>query len=178
MSNPRAEGQTLQGFVQTLGSDTWLRIDSQARDARAVMMDTITGTVYTNGTLTGNWTGSVANQVNFSFAQVLDPTKPYEQFSYIGTGCYRSPQWSWVFQTPKWYQTIPLIPLFALLLALWNMQSLRTNVHRLDMLIMVAFGCVSYSGMFTNWSRRRKKCPRFSQIFKQTKWDQRLFMVH
>jgi len=110
-------------------------------------MDTITGTVYTNGTLTGNWTGSTASEINLSFAQVLDPTKPYEQFSYIGTGCYRSPQWSWAFQTPQWYHTIPLIPLFALLLALWNMQSLRTNVHRLDMLIMVAFGCVSYTGV-------------------------------
>ena len=39
------------GFVQTLGSDTWLRLDKSARNQRLEMMKAITNSVYTEGFL-------------------------------------------------------------------------------------------------------------------------------
>src|ERR1700733_5250987 len=40
------------GFVQTLGSDLWLRLDRRARAQRLAMMEEITHTIYSEGLLT------------------------------------------------------------------------------------------------------------------------------
>lgn len=135
------------GFVQTLGSDFWLRLDSAARAQRLTMMEDITKTVYTQGMLTANWTsGYMAEPIALSFAHTLDPKTPYDQYNYIGVGCYRGKYWAWYLQGLHRLWTLPLVPMFAFLLALWNLQAMRTWKDGKNILTMVCFGCASFAG--------------------------------
>jgi hypothetical protein len=111
------------------------------------MIEAITRPVYSQGYLAANWTLAPNQPLQFglSISQALDPTKAYNQFAYIGTGCYRSSDWPWYLQAPKWYASIPCIPLFALLLAFVNMQNWRTKKDCFGLLIMMALGCASYA---------------------------------
>jgi hypothetical protein len=111
------------------------------------MIKAITHPVYTEGYLAANWTVTPDQSLPFAFgiSQALDPTKPYDQFAYIGTGCYRSDRWPWYLQAPSWFLSIPCVPIFALLLAFVNMQGWRTKKDRFGLLIMVALGCASYA---------------------------------
>lgn len=137
------------GFVQTLGSDLWLRLDSRARAQRLAMMEDITRTIYSEGQLAANWTTeSATNPIALSFVHTLDPNTAYDQYNYIGVGCYRGKQWPWYLQGLKWLWTIPLIPIFAFLLALWNLQALKSKKDVKNVLIMVVFGCASFAGEF------------------------------
>lgn len=113
------------------------------------MIESITHPVYSQGYLTANWSiyPDSPQLFGFSIAQSLDATKAYDQFAYIGTGCYRSRDWPWYLQAPKWYASIICIPIFALLLAFVNMQDWHTQKDRFSLLLMVALGCVSYAGM-------------------------------
>lgn len=135
--------------MQTLGSDTWLRIDSSARNQRLAMIEAITHSVYTEGYLTANWTSAAATSqlLGFSIDETLDASKAYSQFAYVGTGCYRSEQWPWYLQSPLWYESLPCIPIFAVLLAFVNMQDWRSRKDRFSLAMMVALGCISYGGM-------------------------------
>lgn len=136
-----------QGFVQTLGSDFWLSLDSGARAQRLAMMQDITRTVYTEGTLTGNWTAGLVSTapIALSFMQTLDPTLPYDHYNYIGVGCYRAADWPWYLHALSWKWTIPLVPIFALLLALWNLQAVTRGKDLKNITIMALFGCASYA---------------------------------
>jgi uncharacterized membrane protein YjjB (DUF3815 family) len=111
------------------------------------MIEAITHPVYSQGYLAANWTLAPNQPLHFglSISQALDPTKAYSRFAYIGTGCYRSNDWPWYLQAPRWYASIPCIPLFALLLAFVNMQNWRTRKDRFGLLIMMALGCASYA---------------------------------
>lgn len=62
------------GFVQTLGSDIWLRIDWTARAQRQMMMNEITRTIYSEGALTANWTAAnaEAEPIMLSVSHALD----------------------------------------------------------------------------------------------------------
>lgn len=111
------------------------------------MMQDITQTVYTQGMLAGNWTGQYSTQhLMLSFSHTLDPTIPYPDYNYIGTGCYRGADWPWYIQGIKWQWTLPLIPLFTFLLALWNLQAFRKNQDYKHVAIQVVLGCASYLG--------------------------------
>lgn len=135
------------GFVQTLGSDLWLSLDRSARDGRLAMMADITSAVYTEGALSTNWTtGYATDAISLSFAHTLDPNTAYDKWNYIGVGCYRSVHWPWYMQSLKWWWSLPLVPMFAFLLALWNMQPLRSRMDVKHMSIMLLLGCASYAG--------------------------------
>lgn len=136
------------GFVQTLGSDFWLRLDSAARAQRLTMMEDITRTIYTEGTLTANWTSGsgIPNPIALSLSHTLDSHTAYDQYNYIGVGCYRAAHWAWYFQGLPWRWTLPLVPTFAFLLALWNLQAMRAWKDLKNISIMVLFGCASYAG--------------------------------
>lgn len=135
------------GFVQTLGSDLWLRLDSRARAQRLAMIEDITQSIYSEGWLTANWTtGNITNPIALSFVHTLDPNTAYDQYNYIGVGCYRGKHWPWYLQGLKWVWTIPLIPTFAFLLALWNLQALRSKKDLKNIVIMMLFGCASFAG--------------------------------
>ena len=54
---------------------------------------------------------------------------------------------TWWLQGLKWQWTLPLIPTFALLLALWNLQAVRKWNDVKHVVIMVIFGCASYAGV-------------------------------
>lgn len=135
------------GFVQTLGSDFWLRLDSTARAQRLAMIEDITRTIYTEGILTANWTsGLIAQPIALAVSHSMDTNTPYPQYNYIGVGCYRTSDWAWYFQGLDWRWTLPLVPLFAFLLALWNLQAMKVWKDGKHILIMVFFGCASYAG--------------------------------
>jgi hypothetical protein len=135
------------GFVQTLGSDLWLRLDSRARAQRLAMIEDITQSIYSEGLLTANWTGgNTTNPIALSFVHTLDPNMAYDQYNYVGVGCYRGKHWPWYFQGLKWVWTIPLIPTFAFLLALWNLQALKSKKDLKNVIVMVLFGCASFAG--------------------------------
>jgi hypothetical protein len=110
------------------------------------MIQDITHTVFSQGNLSGNWSMGMEQPVAFGFAQSIDPSKPYPQYNYIGTGCYSSDDWAWYFRTPLWYHTIPCVPAFAFLLALWNMQSIKSQQDKLRTMVMVVLGCASFAG--------------------------------
>lgn len=134
------------GFVQTLGSDFWLRLDSTARAQRLTMIEDITRTVYTEGTLTANWTlSAIAHPIALSISHTLDPQTAYDQYNYIGVGCYRAHNWAWYLHGLPWKWTLPLVPTFAFLLALWNLQAIRGWKDVKNIAIMVLFGCASYA---------------------------------
>ena len=136
------------GFVQTLGSDVWLRLDSTARAQRLAMIEDITKTTYTQGLLTANWTSSsslITQPIALSVSHAMETDTPYPQYNYIGVGCYRGPDWPWYLQGLHWTWTIPLIPTFAFLLALWNLQAIRAWKDVKHILIMVLLGCASYA---------------------------------
>ena len=179
------------GFVQTLGSDLWLRLDSRARAQRLAMMEDITHTIYSQGLLTANWTtGNITNPISLSFIHTLDPNTAYDQYNYIGVGCYRGKHWPWYLQGLKWIWTIPFVPTFAFLLALWNLQALKSKKDVKNIIIMVTFGCASFTGWFvrikpnafrtshglSSKQIRRNLCPRVSgkctrSFFNQPPWQ-------
>jgi len=135
------------GFVQTLGSDLWLRLDRGARAQRLTMMEDITQTIYSEGLLTANWTASdTSNPISLSLIHTLKPNTAYDRYNYIGVGCYRGAHWPWYLQGLRWMWTIPFVPIFAFLLALWNLQAFNSKKDVKNVLIMVAFGCVSFAG--------------------------------
>lgn len=135
------------GFVQTLGSDLWLRLDSRARAQRLAMIEDITRSIYSEGLLTANWTaGNITNPIALSFVHTLDPNTAYDQYNYIGVGCYRGKLWPWYLKGLKWVWTIPLIPTFAFLLALWNLQALKSKKDLKNVTVMLLFGCASFAG--------------------------------
>lgn len=113
------------------------------------MMQDITKTTYTQGMLAANWTGSYSTQhIVLAFSHSLDPSTPYPDYNYIGTGCYRGADWPWWIQGLEWQWTLPLIPLFAFLLSLWNLQAWNCLNDVKNLAIMVTFGCASYLGEF------------------------------
>jgi len=135
------------GFVQTLGSDLWLRLDRRARAQRLAMMEDITHTIYSKGLLTANWTArDTSNPISLSFIHTLEPNTAYDQYNYIGVGCYRGAHWPWYLRGLKWIWTIPFVPIFVFLLALWNLQAFKSKKDVKNVLIMVTFGCVSFAG--------------------------------
>jgi hypothetical protein len=135
------------GFVQTLGSDLWLRLDSRARAQRLAMMEDITHTIYSEGLLTANWTaGNITNPISLSFIHTLDPNTAYNQYNYIGVGCYRGRHWPWYLQGLEWTWAIPFVPTFAFLLAIWNLQALKSKKDVKNIIIIMIFGCASFAG--------------------------------
>lgn len=98
--------------------------------------------------LAANWTsGSEAIEpIKLAITQTLDPTISYSAYNYVASGCYRGTDWPWWLQGLKWQWTLPLIPTFALLLALWNLQAVRKWNDVKHIVIMVIFGCASYAG--------------------------------
>jgi hypothetical protein len=138
------------GFVQTIGSDLWLRIDTSARNERESMLADITGAVYSSGVLSGNWTslGSIMQPVALGVSRTLDSTTPYPAYNYIDVGCYRASSWPWYLQSLHWTASLVLVPLFAFLIALWNMQSSQSRHDAKHLSIMVLIGFVGYWGMY------------------------------
>jgi hypothetical protein len=148
------------GFVQTLGSDLWLRLDRRARDQRLAMMEDITHTIYSKGLLAANWTASdTSNPISLSFIHTLEPNTAYDQYNYIGVGCYRGAHWPWYLQELQWIWTIPFVPIFSLLLALWNLQASKSKKDIKSILIMVTFGCVSFAGRLFGSNAQKALTP-------------------
>lgn len=142
---------TTQGFVQTLGSDTWLRLDPTARQERLEMVQAITHSVYSEGYFSANWTTNAGTPqpLAIMLSQTVNPGTTYDDYAYVGTGCYRSPHWPWYLKSAPWYTSMPCIPLFALLLAFWNGQDWRTARDKKQLSIMVVLGCISYAANTT-----------------------------
>lgn len=77
----------------------------------------------------------------FALAQLLDPNEPIQKYHYIMNGCYRDPNWLWVFKPLPWQCLFFLAPLFIFCLASLNGQGLRGW----RIWIMILFGCCAFA---------------------------------
>lgn len=102
--------------------------------------------------------------LTLGFVQALDPDKSYPEWKYKGTGCYRDPEWIWIFQKPTLEYFFLIVPAFALFLTLWNGMPVKfrwRNTEHIMMMILLA--CGSFTGMcmlrftITSYSSRRLK---------------------
>ena len=111
------------------------------------MVKAITQSVFSEGYFSANRTtnSNTPQPMALSLTQIVDPSRRYDEYAYVGTGCYRSPEWPWYLQAAPWYASIPCIPLFALLLAFWNGQNWRSVQDKKQLSIMVLLGCISYA---------------------------------
>ena len=107
----------------------------------------LTHPVLAQGYLSANWTVSTGSSqpLLLNLAQAVDPSKSYDDYAYVGTGCYRGHEWPWYLKSAPWYASIPCIPIFALLLAFWNGQGWHTPEDRKQLFFMTLLGCISYA---------------------------------
>jgi len=131
------------GFVQTLGSDLYLRVDNHAIQQRVAMISEITKVVYSHGVLSDN-NGTTAIPMTIGISMALNPDLIYPQYNYRGTGCYRDEDWPWYFQHPPWWSQLFLVPLFALALSLWNGQRLSWAEMK-TVIVMLACAGAAYA---------------------------------
>ncbi|KAF8336510.1 uncharacterized protein EI90DRAFT_2911443 [Cantharellus anzutake] len=132
-------------FVQTSGSDLYLKFNSNAVAARAKMIQSITETNYLSGTLVANGTLNIAN-LTLGFTQALDPDRSYPEWKYKGTGCYRDPGWIWVFQKPTLGYFFLIVPAFAFFLTLWNGMPIKFKWRNTEhVIMMILLACGSYT---------------------------------
>lgn len=110
------------------------------------MVQMITHPVFAEGYFTANWTLNAwsPQPLLLNIAQAVDPSRRYDEYAYVGTGCYRTPNWPWYLQSAPWYTSLPCIPIFALLLAFWNGQNWQSAGDKKHLLIMALMGCISY----------------------------------
>jgi len=140
-------------FVQTSGSDLYLKFDSGAVAARTEMIQSITQTNYLNGSLVANGTLSIPS-LTLGFAQALDPDKSYPEWKYKGTGCYRDPEWIWIFQKPTLEYFFLIVPAFAFFLTLWNGMPVKfrwRNTEHIMMMILLACGSFTANRVGTTY---------------------------
>ncbi|KAF7796642.1 hypothetical protein EIP86_007824 [Pleurotus ostreatoroseus] len=130
------------GFGLQIGSDLFLLFDRPARHA----LDTLASRLSTELSVVGvfapdNGTFHNVNDGNplagtFTFLDV-NPL-PAE---HIYVGCLRTPDMPWYRQPFPWWTQLIIVPTFSILSSLANLQPIWT----LDMLVMVAISCVSYT---------------------------------
>lgn len=149
---PGLNGQSMQGFSLTLGSDVAFLVNSSFRVQRDQMAADIGRTIGLVGTYTStnNTDSPLALNGTFLFNQLVLPDKPLVKYHYIMEGCYRDVSWPMVFQPFTWPWLFALAPLFVLCLATLNGQGWR-DWRRL--LVIVTFGCCSFSAnkVFNMW---------------------------
>ncbi len=113
------------------------------------MIQSITQTEYLNGSLVANGTLSISN-LTLGFTQALDPDKSYAEWKYKGSGCYRDPEWIWVFQKPELEYFFLIVPAFAFFLTLWNGMPVKFRWRNTEHIIMmVLLACASFTGVYT-----------------------------
>ena len=141
-----------QGFGITIGSDLFYVIDRPARRAShaaaaaANSYVTLTGT-FSPLSLVQSADTSVVNSstplipfngtFTFSNATTDSIASSLQQGSVI---CSRDPSWPWWKQNMPPIYLIALVPLFSLLLSMWNMQPLRSR----QLPVMVVISCIGF----------------------------------
>lgn len=123
-------------------------MDSYARTQRLEMIKTLTATIYSGGSLSGNWTVGQAPLL-LAVQQQIQPDKKYSEFNYVADGCYRSPSWAWYLQSMNWYESLGFMVLFATGLALYHGQGMSRPGDRGRLVVMATLGCISYAGRCT-----------------------------
>lgn len=133
------------GFGLTIGSDLFYVIDRPARRANEAAMAALNNVVSLSGTFTplqdnSNPTASLV-PFNGTFTFVNTTTDAVTSNLYKGAIiCPRQPDWPWWRQSMPPIYLLALVPLFSLLLSLWNMQPLRSR----QLPVMVVISCIGY----------------------------------
>lgn len=129
----------LKGFGITVGSDFYYVFDPAARLTRDRMAVATTFTVNgvfnaTNATMPYGLAGT------FTFTNATAANDPSAALFRGKIMCARDPDWPWWRQGMNPYALIALVPAFSLLLAMSNLQPLRSK----QMPVMVVIACIGY----------------------------------
>ncbi|PCH42830.1 DUF1212-domain-containing protein [Wolfiporia cocos MD-104 SS10] len=123
------------GFGLQIGSDLFLLFDQSARTELTTLAVESASAVSITGTFMAD--AGVSNTLTGSFTYTNSTPVILE---HIVEGCYRPPNLPWFVQPfPAWSQFV-LVPAFAILLALSNLQPWLT----LDFVVMTIISCISY----------------------------------
>ncbi|WVR06201.1 hypothetical protein IAU60_003231 [Kwoniella sp. DSM 27419] len=137
------------GFGITIGSDLFYVLDRPARRASQAALRaaqsyvTVEGSFNANNmfNLTSSTTGEVmplwTGTFTFSNATTDQITSNLQQGSII---CVRDPNWPWWRQGMPQLYLILFIPIFSVLLSMWNMQPLRSR----QLPVMCVICCIGY----------------------------------
>lgn len=142
---------SVQGFGITIGSDLFYVLDRPARQASnaaaavANSYITLTGTfspftlLQSADVLINSTTPLVPFNGTFIFSDGTTDsiTSNLQQGSII---CVRDPTWAWWRKGMPQIYLIALVPLFSLLLSLWNMQPIRSR----QLPVMVVIICIGF----------------------------------
>ncbi|KAI0035149.1 DUF1212-domain-containing protein [Vararia minispora EC-137] len=129
------------GFSLKIGSDLYLHMDKTAVHELSTMVAAAPRTVLYQGTFiaeSGLTNGSLPSSGVFKF---MNQTMSSSVTPDIVMGCFRPPGRPWFLQAwPTWTRYI-LVPTYATLSSLKNLQPW----HTVDLVVMVAISCVSYT---------------------------------
>ena len=133
-----------QGFGITIGSDLFYVLDrpakraSLAAAAQANSYITLSG-IFTPTNTTLNSTSLVPFNGTFTFSNATTDqiTSNLNQGSII---CVRGTDWPWWKQGMPQIYLIALVPLFSLLLSMWNMQPIKSR----QLPVMVVISCIGF----------------------------------
>jgi hypothetical protein len=129
------------GFSLKIGSDLYLQIDRAALTEISTMAAAVPRTVLYKGTYFAQsdpmLNTTFPTMGKFTFMNRTTPALVHD----IVMGCYRPPGRAWYLQSwPAWTR-YPIVPTYAILSSLKNLQPWRT----VDMLVMVVISCISYA---------------------------------
>lgn len=127
------------GFGLQIGSDFYLLFDPKARsrldDLAAVVDDTKS---YSGRFTTTNSTIWNSTQPLIGEFEIMNAT--WVPSEHVVDGCLRSPDFSWYLQPFPWWTQLFIVPLFALLSSLANLQPVDA-----ELLAMVFIACVAWT---------------------------------
>ncbi|KAI0323059.1 hypothetical protein OF83DRAFT_1048114 [Amylostereum chailletii] len=127
------------GFSLKIGSDFYLHIDKTARHEISTMMFSAARTVVYTGSFVADSVSNPGVPSMGTFTLTNGTVSANSQS--IVNGCYRPEFFPWYLQPfPGWTRYL-IVPTYALLSSMKNLQPWRT----LDMLVMVVISCISYT---------------------------------
>lgn len=139
----------LQGFGITIGSDLFYVFDRPARRAADAAIAASSSFITLDGTFSptqSNASSALAPFLPFNGTFTFSNTTSDAVSGALNQGsiiCVRDPNWPWWRQgMPEWYLWF-LVPIFSVLLSMWNMQPLRSR----QLPVMCVISCIAY---FTN----------------------------
>lgn len=130
------------GFGLNLGSDIFLLFDEPERQELKTVTDGKVAAVSLSGYFIADNTSLIINDYGahmfsgkFTFSNVI----PVQQDNII-VGCYRPPSFPWYLQSWPWWTQFFIVPLFATVSSLSNLQPLKS----LELGVMVAIASIAY----------------------------------
>jgi len=132
------------GYGLQIGSDLYLLVDQSAAAKYALFENSFNAIVTVTGRFTPDAVAVVssmaATQIPIAGSFTFTNSTPYASQD-LHMGCYRPESFPWYLQTFPWWTQFLIVPVFAVLSSLANLQPWKT----FDMVVMVAIACCGYS---------------------------------